>query len=134
MAKIECPKCTYMSFLNFEGSDLVQHCPHCGFRKYFARKTPDGYMIYRQETATEGSLPRAGTKLRSCLGRLVAYTEITTEVMASVLDQDPSTTASQLTVLQAKGLAMRLNNQKGVAGGSTWKATVQAVKLMKLEA
>jgi len=29
---------------------------------------------------------------------------------------------------------MRLNNQKGVAGGSTWKATVQAVKLMKLEA
>lgn len=133
MPKLPCPKCRAASFLKREGADLVHWCIHCGYRRFIEQHLPDGMVVEHHSKRTVNPLPRAGTKLRKCLGILVAYEQMTTVDVAKRLEQDSSTTASQLTVLQAKGLVLRLSEKKGIVGGSTWEATPQAKKMYRKE-
>jgi hypothetical protein len=56
---------------------------------------------------------------------------MTTGDLADMVKQTSSDTASQLTVLQSKGLVERTILNKGVAGGSTWQLTHLAQKILR---
>jgi len=89
--------------------------------------------ISHSQKPDKKNLPRAGTKLSLCLGTLAALGSASTGVVAKELDQSTSDTASQLTVLQAKGLTVRLTEKRGVGGGSDWKLSPMATDLLAMD-
>jgi chorismate synthase len=84
------------------------------------------------DTATKDTLPRRGTKLSITLGALAGVDKGTTRQIADRTGQSSNDTASQLTVLQGRGLVERMNHKRGVEGGSTWMLTILASKLLNI--
>jgi len=104
--------------LEIEDREVVIRCL-CGFLK-IVEEIRDGMVITRTEHPTLHSLPRTGTKLSKCLGALYVYSPQSTGELAVKLDQTNNETAVQLTVLQTKGLAVKVTQGKGIPGGSVW--------------
>lgn len=126
---VQCIKCSGRTWLDIVDGHVYFHCYVCG------TLTPqyveiDGMKVSHSEIPDESSLPRKGSKLSLCFGTLHSLTRATTQRVAEYLDQSSSDTASQLTVLAAKGLVHRINEKRGVEGGSTWELTEYAVKIM----
>ncbi|NOQ30222.1 MAG: hypothetical protein GQ570_03770 [Helicobacteraceae bacterium] len=126
-----CPKCGGIAVLVIEDREVIHQCL-CGIRKV-VEEVKDGMVIYRSDKPSTSTLPMAGTKLSKCLGMLYANEPATTQTIAEKTKQTSSNTASQLTVLQAKGFALRTHVNKGVAGGSTWEVTPLARRIINGE-
>ena len=125
----DCPKCKGLARLCTEGDVVVLKCMLCGYLK-FVEEYRDGVLIMRSEKPTIEGLPKKGTKLHKCLTRLGAYEQATTAFLSSILSQSTSDTSSQLAVLKSKGLVDQLNSNRGVSGGSSWKMSRSAKKLL----
>ena len=95
------------------------------------RILPDGMVLYFNQTPKLKNLPRRGTKLSRCLMVLYALGRASTEQVARRMNQTNGDTASQLSVLRAKGLVMQVSHAKGVSGGSTWEVSPDAERLLK---
>lgn len=129
-AVAECPKCSSRGiWVEEDGVDTWLRCV-CGFLLVVETKLEGGMLAFHSKAPTKDNLPRRGTKLSKCLGALALYRPTTTGDIAIKLDQDSSDTASQLTVLQAKGLVVRLKERRGISGGSTWDLSPYASKLL----
>lgn len=129
--KLECPKCSGCARLEEDGPDIWMRCI-CGFMKLVYSRLENGMTIRSTGTVSEKSLPRNGSKLSKCLGQLAVLEPATTKEVADRLNQNSSDTASQLTVLMAKGLTLRETERKGVKGGSTWELTERAREVLGL--
>ncbi len=90
--------------------------------------------IIRNESERELVLPRRGTKLSECLGTVASLypKEVTTKEVSATMMGDASEVASQLAVLGHKGLVEVAVNGRGHVGGSTWKLTKRAIKILKI--
>ncbi len=92
----------------------------------------EGIRIHHQEAGENVRLPRTGTLLAICLGALAGATMADTERLATLLEQDTSSTASQLGVLRKKGLVKAVTDRRGSRGGSMWVLTAEAIRALKL--
>lgn len=125
----KCPKCSGLARLCAEGDVVVLRCYLCGLTK-FVEEYKDGVVIYRADKVTSSGLPKRGTKLHKCLTRMGSYESVTTAFISDLLGQSTSDTSSQLAVLKSKGLVEQLNSNRGVSGGSSWRVTRAAMKLL----
>lgn len=128
---LRCPRCNSISWLKVIDNAVIHECKLCGHHKV-VEEVRNGMVIYRSTSPREIALPRKGTKLMKCLAVLLMG-DMTTGVVAEYTHQSNSDTASQLTVLQAKGLVHCLIKNKGVQGGSNWSLTATARKLLNEE-
>lgn len=131
----ECPKCGSASaWFEKNGRDVWLQCL-CGVNKLVFSEV-ETITIYHTETAEKVSLPRPGTRLWHCLAMLyglgqASTHEITERVnLNTSLHLSASDVASFLTVLRYKGLVFPLENRRGHIGGSVWKCTDPAKKLL----
>ena len=79
-------------------------------------------------------LPRPGSKLSKCLGAAASlYPEtFNTSDVARVTKDKNADAATKLMVLQHKGLVEKMHSRRGVLGGSEWKLSNSAIKLLHL--
>jgi len=140
---------------NILGADMsFETCPHCRAKqawyeqesvRVLTLKCVCGYLrVVYEETATgitmhtiprtKVMLPEKGTTLSAYLGSIaVQYPDsVTTGFIAKGMIEKSSLTASKMMVLQHKGLIEIVESAKGKVGGSTWRLTTIAIKLLNL--
>jgi len=132
--KTDCPKCGSPSarYMKTE-TDLILKCL-CGLHKVVF-STLTGIEIQHNDTGKDIRLPRVGTRLRRTLSVVLVLEEATTELILERLHEigeiyDSSDVASYLTILRSKGLVYTTTVRKGIAGGSTWRLTEEAIKIL----
>ena len=129
--KLICPKCSGRSWLEETGDDIWQRCL-CGLHKLVFTRLESGMTVTCVEPVQQNSLPRRGTKLAKCLGCLAGLEVGSTADVAARMKQSTSETASQLTVLMAKGLVSRREEKKGTKGGSLWELSPDAKTALRV--
>lgn len=133
---MECPKCgSATARISEDYSAYVLRCL-CGLNQLLQSKYADGSTVDHIDIDDKISLPKKGTKLMTALGALFAIEPATTGSIAELvntnvpLQQSNSDVASQLTILRYKGLCDVVEYKRGIIGGSVWKVTDKAKKLM----
>lgn len=133
---MECPKCGSLSARIAEDfSSYFLKCL-CGLNQLLQSKFADGSSVDHIDIDDAVTLPKKGTKLMNALGALYALepasTGDITELVnnGATLQQSNSDVASQLTILRYKGLCEVVNYKRGITGGSVWKVTDKARKLI----
>lgn len=133
---MECPKCGSMSARITEDYSAYSLKCLCGLNQLLQSKYADGSTVDHIDIEDKVSLPKKGTKLMNALGALVAIEPATTGEIAELvntnvpLQQSNSDVASQLTILRYKGLCDVVEYKRGITGGSVWKVTDKAKRLM----
>ncbi len=138
---------------NLEDVVAYEVCPHCASKQAMYRCVEDelvltcmcGYykVLYSEKGGvikthctpqSKAQLPRQGTKLSVCLGSLASFypNHATTGQVATVAQGTSSDVASQLMVLQHKGLVEKIADGRGVSGGSTWHLTHASITKLGL--
>jgi hypothetical protein len=136
MKKYPCPKCgAKHSWFERDGDDLIQRCL-CGLTNYLFREQEDGVTVMRSGVRVpDVTLPADGTKIRKCL--LAVRNEypknIRTGDIASRTGLRGKETASLVVTLMGRGLLERVEARRGLLGGSVWKLTIVAQKLLKVD-
>ena len=92
-------------------------------------------QIRHVDTADDIKLPRKGTHLWNTLMTLRTLKEATSASVTSTLvdggaEVSVSDVSSYLTILSSKGLVAKVDNKRGIVGGSTWKVTAACVQLL----
>lgn len=135
MALHQCPKCTRIQarYTVERQVDLVMSCT-CGFRKVMYTEHQNGMSTTHVLPQNKVNMPRAGSKLSKCLNALVSFDryQATTEMVAARIEGDKLDIASQLMVLQNKGLIDKINDNRGKGGGSLWRLTDRASTFLRL--
>lgn len=133
---MECPKCGSLTArISEDYSAYVLKCM-CGLNQLLQSKFADGSIVDHIDIDDKVSLPKKGTKLMNALGALFAIEPATTGDVADLvntgvpLQQSNSDVASQLTILRYKGLCDVVEYKRGITGGSVWKVTDKAKRLM----
>lgn len=135
---MECPKCGSASARMAEDHSCYFMKCMCGLNQLVRSKYADGSVVDHIDIDDKVSLPKKGTKLMNALGALVAIEPATTGDIAelvsiNVIDKlSNSDVASQLTILRYKGLCDVVEYKRGIIGGSVWKTTDKARRLMGL--
>lgn len=135
--RVQCPKCySEGAWYQHDNRDIWLRCL-CGYCKV-VETTQDSIVITHPDVGADISLPRRDSKLYRCLAMLIGLREATTAQIASQLgvseaQQSNSDIASQLTVLRYKGFVEVVTGRKGAPGGSTWKPTEIAMRLLAKE-
>lgn len=131
-----CPKCgSKHSWFEKEGEDLIQRCL-CGLMHYLFRELEDGTTVMRSGVRVpDVTLPAKGTKIRKCLMavRNAHPLNMYTGDIASKTGLRGKETASLVVTLMGRGLLERVTARRGLLGGSIWKLTVVAQKLLKVD-
>lgn len=133
---MECPKCGSMSARISEDYSAYTLSCLCGLNQLLQSKYADGSVIDHIDIDDKVSLPKKGTKLMNALGALFAIEPASTGDIAELvntnvsLQQTNSDVASQLTILRYKGLCDVVEYKRGITGGSVWKVTDKAKRLM----
>jgi hypothetical protein len=131
---LHCPRCGGLSWLEYQDPDLVQRCL-CGLRRYL-RRSVDGLTVMTAAVPQESArLPAKNTKIYRCLLAVVnswPHTIMTLEI-ASASSLNGKETSALMAVLSARGLVERLEERRGLIGGSIWRLTKSAAALMRLE-
>lgn len=133
---MECPKCGSLTArISEDYSAYILKCI-CGLNQLLQSKFADGSVVDHIDIDDKVSLPKKGTKLMNALGALFAIEPATTGDIADLvntnmpLKQTNSDVASQLTILRYKGLCDVVEYKRGITGGSVWKVTDKAKRLM----
>jgi len=136
MKKYPCPKCgSKHSWFEEEGDDLVQRCL-CGLTHYLFREMEDGTTVMRSGVRVpDVTLPSKGTKIYKCLlaVRNAHPATILTGGIADKAGLRGKETASLVVTLMGRGLLERVEARRGLLGGSVWRLTVIAKKLLKVK-
>lgn len=136
---MECSKCGSKSARVVEDYSGVFLKCFCGLFKLLQSKYSDGGCVDHIDIEEEVTLPKKGTKLMIALGALYAVEPSTTGEITELINidctspetrQSNSDVASQLTILRYKGLCEVVEYKRGISGGSTWKTTEIARKLL----
>lgn len=135
-AKQECPKCgALVTWIVWEGDALVQKCT-CGLNKYLYQVTPHGVTIMKRTVrSSDVRLTEPGTKLHTCLlavalshpnpintGSVARHTKLPTKIISA-----------RMITLMTRGLVDRVEGRKGKIGGSTWRLSSEATRLLRIE-
>lgn len=126
---MDCPKCSGNMWVAVMGESTWFKCI-CG-KLVPIEIVSGGIRRVYHTPVSEATLPRRGSKLSLCLGLMAGRGSMETSVLAKMLDQSTSETASQLSVLQSKGLVDKESSRKGIVGGSSWSLTIEAKQLYK---
>lgn len=133
---MDCPKCGSESARIAEDHSCYFLKCLCGLNQLLQSKYSDGAVVDHIDIDDAVTLPKKGTKLMIALGALYAIepasTGDITELVntGATLQQSNSDVASQLTILRYKGLCEVVNYKRGISGGSVWKVTDKAKKLI----
>lgn len=133
MPKLPCPKCGGHSWIQEEpNGDLVQKCL-CG-KMVFLRKEVGGGVTVSQQAVRQDDvkLPTPGTKRHRCLMAVLNNHphHIKTAEIGSYAKLQSKETASIVVVLMASGLLERVEERRGLPGGSIWKLSHATKKLL----
>jgi len=128
-----CPKCGGLSWYEQHENDIVQKCL-CGLHRFVAIQQADGTIIRRTIPKTEVTLPKRQSKLFETLAILAAYypARLSTGELSKVTGHSVTDTASELSVLTHKALVEKMEERKGLPGGSIWALTHTGAKLLRL--
>jgi DNA-binding transcriptional ArsR family regulator len=151
--KITCPKCQSPNArYDKTETDLIVKC-YCGYNKVVFTTlvhTLEG-PLDDNEDEDAVKMPRTGTSLHKTMmvlsilpdGNSLQVTERLNElnglfkvrgtIILKHLLLTVSDVSSYLTILRSKGLVERTQVRRGVAGGSDWRLTEEAIDLMGLE-
>ena len=133
--KYPCPKCgSKHSWFEEEGDALVQRCL-CGLTHYLFREVEDGITIMRSGVRVpDVTLPSKGTKIYKCLlaVRNAHPSTILTGGIAEQAGLRGKETASLVVTLMGRGLLERVEARRGLLGGSIWRLTVVAQRLLEV--
>jgi predicted Rossmann fold nucleotide-binding protein DprA/Smf involved in DNA uptake len=127
-----CPKCGGVSWYERFENDIVQKCL-CGLHR-FVYEEKDGILIKRKLKVNKVALPHKDSKLFATLAVLAAYypQQMNTRDISNVTGHTVTETASELLVLDHKGLVERLEERRGIPGGSIWILSHSGCKLLKV--
>lgn len=141
--RVKCPKCLSEGAWyeqDFQ-QDVWLRCL-CGYAKVVETKS-GGMTITHADARDNVTLPRRDSKLYECLAALIGLRLATTGSITEHVNEgkrnphrvSSSDIASQLTVLRYKGLAEVPDGmeRKGAPGGSTWRPTDVALRLLAKE-
>lgn len=131
--EVTCPKCAGVSWYEIHGNDLVQRCL-CGLYRYAAIRDDAGNWIKRRIPKTELTLPKRESKLYETLSILATYypAKLSTGEISQATGHTVTDTASELAVLDHKSLVEKIEERKGLPGGSIWALTNSGAKLLRL--
>ena len=136
MKKYPCPKCgAQHSWFEEDGDDLIQRCL-CGLTRFLFRELEDGTTVLRSGVRVpDVTLPSTGTKIYKCLlaVRNAYPATILTGGIAEQAGLKGKETASLVVTLMGRGLLERVEARRGLLGGSIWKLTVTAKRLLKVK-
>lgn len=136
MKKYPCPKCgAKHSWFEQDGEDLIQRCL-CGLTRYLFRELDDGSTVMRSGVRVpDVTVPAKGTKIYKCLlaVRNAHPATILTGGIAKQAGLKGKETASLVVTLMGRGLLERVQARRGLLGGSVWRLTLVAKKLLKVE-
>jgi len=128
----DCPKgCGRAADFRVERASVWVVCS-CGYSKMEWEIGITGELERVNHNKVLVKLPKDGTRLLHCLKIIVLFSKATTREAA---DHDGSTSgdmATQLTILECKGLVTRINSKRRVVGGSTWVLTEVAKDLLNI--
>lgn len=131
--RVLCPRCGGFSWLEHSRAGLVQRCL-CGLHKPVIRQAEGTITIIQTAVRPcDVLLPARGTKTRRCLLAVAVPDpgEITTGEVATSSGLNNKETAALLVTLMARGLVERVQERRGLVGGSTWRLTVASRTLLK---
>jgi len=131
---LHCPRCGGLSWLEYQDPDLVQRCL-CGLRRYLRRSVEGLTVMTAAVPQQEARLPAQNTKIYKCLLAVVGnwpQTIMTLEI-AAASHLNGKETSALMAVLSARGLVERLEERRGLLGGSIWRLTRTAAVLMRAE-
>lgn len=135
MKKYPCPKCgSKHSWFDQNGEELIQRCL-CGLTRYLFREIEDGITVMRSGVRVpDVTLPSEGTKIYKCLlaVRNAHPRTILTGGIAEQAGLRGKETASLVVTLMGRGLLERVEARRGLLGGSIWKLTLIAKRLLKV--
>jgi hypothetical protein len=129
-----CPKCFGLARYDMEHRTVELRC-RCGYRQVVYAVKANG-MIEQHTLPTKSvRLPKEGTKLAECLARVSLHGKlgVSTGAIAFEMNQSTTETSAQLVVLMHKGLVDKIDSKRGQFGGSDWRVTHRALRLMKGE-
>jgi len=136
VVNLPCPKCGGHSWIEEQSNgDLAQRCM-CGLMIFLEQDAGDGVTLQRRAVKQDQvQLPQKGTKIHRCLSAVVyAYPEtIMTSGIASFAELQSKETASLVVALMARGLVERVQERRGLAGGSIWTLTHATKKLIGIK-
>lgn len=134
MMRTECPKCTSKNaWFERTGQDIVLRCT-CGYHRVVLTRIKQ-IEIRHVDTADDVKLPRRDTHLWNTLMTLhvlirATSAEVTRSLKDSGAEVNVSDVSSYLTILSSKGLSVKVDNKRGIVGGSTWEVTTACKKLI----
>lgn len=127
-----CPKCGQLSWYEQIDADIVQKCL-CGLHRY-AFILRDGILTKHRIPKAEVSLPERGTKIHATLMILAgAYPyPMSTKAVSKHHGHTMADTASELMVLDHRGLADKIEERRGLHGGSIWQLSALGRKRLNI--
>lgn len=132
-----CPNCgSIKTWLIEEKQCIVQKCI-CGLHKYLLHISEEGGVTVMRRTVRndEVLLPEAGTKTFKCLVAIADHypTIMDTATIAGRAGLQNKETSALLSVLMTRGLVDRVEGRKKWKGGSTWKLSYSAERIMRIQ-
>lgn len=133
--KLECPKCSSRSaWTEIQSGDLVLRCL-CGLNSVLETRARRLQLV-RVESVVR--LPKPGTLIRKTLYALEALRLDTTAAvqqgLLALVDEPIAVpdVACYLVMLRNKGLVEQVEYRRGQKGGSTWRLSAAAIKLLEV--
>lgn len=125
-----CPKCKSANvWIEDEGVGTWLRCKTCGLMK-LVKEVKDGYIIHHRLETDQITLPRTGSKLHKILMIIAAFDDIQTSEIAHIVKDSTNIVASNIVILETNGLVDRVEDRRGVEGGSLWALTLTAKNLL----
>jgi len=107
----------------------------CGLRRYL-RRNVDGLTIMTAAVQQKDvRLPALNTKIHRCLMAVVTIwpQTIRTLEIARSAQLNGKETSALMAVLAARGLVERLEERRGLVGGSVWQLTKSSADILRLK-
>lgn len=126
-----CPRCGDPSWYEKDDEDVIQRC-FCGLHKVVYTRNSDGIAMVRRTPPSKVMLPKPGTKIAKCLSVVTDHhpQKASTFKISEKTGFSRDETASHLMMLMNRGLIDRVQNRRGMAGGSMWTLTTRSLQLM----
>ena len=130
---LRCPRCGGLSWMEYHDPDLIQRCL-CGLHRYLRRDVDGMTIMTAAVSQREARLPAQDTKIYKCLLAVAQSwpSTIMTLEVAHVARLHGKETSALMAVLSARGLVERLEERRGLVGGSIWQLTTTAAGMMQL--
>jgi hypothetical protein len=106
----------------------------CGLFKYLQREVDGMTILHTAVQESDVRLPAQGTKIYKCLVVISMSWPGTIKTMevAKHAELNGKETAALINVLSARRLVERIEERRGLIGGSVWRLSRDAAHLLKL--